>query len=468
MRFFQHSYWRRVWIFQEVALARHLLFTTRNGWLPWEDFDLTTCFAQEFIERLREGRVQKPIWLDRHAWEQMAWAFRDLQTFEQIRRARRKEHLHTNTGDMPETFGGWEISLIAGQRLVATDHKDYVYGLLGLSKLPIIPEYSVTKTVWDVYREYAEKWLEHYRQIPRSSSGFSPLAFLSMAGIGFSSSKADESSLSDYSSWAPNFPQLGKYTKTTKPGGLADSNITIFDDTTYAYVKNQSLFVSGFRIGLVTSTPVFGELGDAYYLPIVNYIADFLRRRNKYISGITPLQAFVQLIRPHDWSTRIDRTAILFSLAFLKWAHRARPLIPLEVEISPNWFENWFLHFFWEGADLDLEALGLKGTLHNIFQEDPDGLLSNFKETLNGCFNDFQGSWRFFEINDAYLGIIPASVRPGDCVYNLDGCGTPVVLRPNIDHFVFVGTATVAGLMHGEAAELVTLGGLELEKCEIR
>ena len=75
---------------------------------------------------------------------------------------------------------GWRISTLGGF-LQATDPRDHIYGLLGISKLPIKPNYTSTKSVKDVYAEYVSL-LEVVR---RRGNRFkpSPLNVLSSAGV---------------------------------------------------------------------------------------------------------------------------------------------------------------------------------------------------------------------------------------------------------------------------------------------
>ena len=74
------------------------------------------------------------------------------------------------------------LSVSAGD-LEATDPKDHIYGLLGITGIPIKPDYSTDKSVADVYVEYVVGFLEASRR-KRILDEMSPLIFLSHAGIG--------------------------------------------------------------------------------------------------------------------------------------------------------------------------------------------------------------------------------------------------------------------------------------------
>lgn len=64
-----------------------------------------------------------------------------------------------------------------------------------------------------------------------------------------------------------------------------------------------------------------------------------------------------------------------------------------------------------------------------------------------------------------YLGIGPASMREGDQVWILRGAKVPFILRPQVDgQFCLVGEAYVHGIMHGEAA---VNSGLKFRDIEI-
>ena len=64
---------------------------------------------------------------------------------------------------------------------------------------------------------------------------------------------------------------------------------------------------------------------------------------------------------------------------------------------------------------------------------------------------------RLFVTAKGYMGIAPATAEPGDAVCILFGSQTPMVLREEGDHWLFVGQAYIQGIMDGEALEGVNI-----------
>jgi hypothetical protein len=85
----------------------------------------------------------------------------------------------------------------AGSIRGASHPKDHVYGLLGLSSLRIVPDYS-NKSVGDVYAEYVSAVIEGDRE--------SGVFFLSEAGIRLFEND------SKLPSWIPNYPEISQGT----------------------------------------------------------------------------------------------------------------------------------------------------------------------------------------------------------------------------------------------------------------
>ncbi|KAG9500816.1 hypothetical protein J7337_006497 [Fusarium musae] len=75
---------------------------------------------------------------------------------------------------------------------------------------------------------------------------------------------------------------------------------------------------------------------------------------------------------------------------------------------------------------------------------------------------------RLFKTNDGYIGTMADDVQRGDVVCVLAGSEELAVLRPEEDHYLFVGCCFMIGLMSGEVSELLKLGKVKIEKIEIR
>ena len=51
------------------------------------------------------------------------------------------------------------------------------------------------------------------------------------------------------------------------------------------------------------------------------------------------------------------------------------------------------------------------------------------------------------------MGLGPDTIQEGDMICILLGCQVPVILRPNGEHYIFLGGAYIDGYMHGRAID---------------
>jgi hypothetical protein len=79
-----------------------------------------------------------------------------------------------------------------------------------------------------------------------------------------------------------------------------------------------------------------------------------------------------------------------------------------------------------------------------------------------------QMRWRLFSSRNGYLGFCPIKSLPTDNVYILKGSGNPMILREVDGCFNLVGTCYIAGLMDGEAREMIDAKKLQVELLYIR
>jgi hypothetical protein len=75
---------------------------------------------------------------------------------------------------------------------------------------------------------------------------------------------------------------------------------------------------------------------------------------------------------------------------------------------------------------------------------------------------------RMVKTEKGYLGPSHDNTRIGDRVHILLGCKTPVILRPIGDHFQFIGECYIHGIMRGEAMEDLKQGKYALETFSLR
>ncbi|KAG4285140.1 hypothetical protein FPRO06_06400 [Fusarium proliferatum] len=79
----------------------------------------------------------------------------------------------------------------------------------------------------------------------------------------------------------------------------------------------------------------------------------------------------------------------------------------------------------------------------------------------------FDGN-KLFTTEDGYIGTMPEDVLPGDVVCVLAASNELAVLRPEDDHYLFVGCCFMIGLMNGEISNFLASGKAKIEAIEIR
>jgi hypothetical protein len=72
-----------------------------------------------------------------------------------------------------------------------------------------------------------------------------------------------------------------------------------------------------------------------------------------------------------------------------------------------------------------------------------------------------------FETNSGYVGLGPQSLQKNDLVCVLYGGKVPFILRPDGDHYKFVGESYVHGFMEGEVIEMLRAGELKEQEFQI-
>lgn len=259
--FLSLNIWSRVWILQEFALARHLVLCHKSGSMPL----LVLTRAQAWFEKLRDCTVDVPAYVRADMWRfltSLHW-----NAMRPYLEARAYDKLDWPAPTDPlGAWPAWEV-LFKGGPLGASNPKDHVCGLLGITGIDISVDYSDETSVAAVSREVAAEWLKtwalHGEVIKSQSPVTCELYFLRYAGSRRQCLNAVCQSLS---SWAPNFSHRrhpeAKDTSVLLPPLDATADLDLIasrDACRGAYIKSDSLFVSGMIIDSVAE--VYWDLG---------------------------------------------------------------------------------------------------------------------------------------------------------------------------------------------------------------
>ncbi|GJC88666.1 hypothetical protein ColLi_11504 [Colletotrichum liriopes] len=146
-------YWKRIWILQEVVLAKNLLYLSPSAIIAGPVFELATECLFEALSKC--SMTIRPPFVSYSTWNFMvnnlgkapppAWLFNsfkaDLESIKAL-----PAHM---------------ISSFAPAPLRATDPRDYVYGLLGLMELAMAPDYN--RHTAEIYCEFVAACIEKSR-----------------------------------------------------------------------------------------------------------------------------------------------------------------------------------------------------------------------------------------------------------------------------------------------------------------
>ncbi|KAK0738152.1 heterokaryon incompatibility protein-domain-containing protein [Schizothecium vesticola] len=449
-----NPYWSRVWIFQEVVLAQRLLLATDRSVMDLAPMHLTMARLLILQGVINQGGMAKPGWVAPIVWTRFA-SDRYVRYINVMGVSYDKLRLPGAEADkvgFANLAQRWDLAFRCAIMYDATDPKDLIYGVLGLTNIDMKPDYSQDKTTHDVYCEFAETWLR-VAQLPSVTAstpefprGLKALKYLGYAGIGlFSPSKG-------LPSWAPNFAARASSTLYFGLTGRDDDTRAdeglFASDNSIAFIKGPSLFVRGMVVGKVlqvSEAPGGATQTDGR---MNSFFVDFKERHPVYITGTPPLQAIFRLVC-QDASPDVSRLTVLKASAFLL-THCGRSSGGFGATLSalgfsqpfigaaanPNVlgeFDIWFRDAFFPG--LSLEELPESGVIRCLLE----GLSGPMSKAL-----------------------------AGDLLCILKGCGVPVMLRKNGDHYTHISTCFVVGLMEGRNHEYAWAKEAAREDFEIR
>lgn len=493
------QYWQRVWIFQEIVLAQEALLICKSSCISLTDaIDRVFCW----FDLLELCDLSPPSFISPDLWQ-------SLISGSGLSRVTLTGHLDTwKRRRMEIPTLSWRIFYKAGS-LAATDPKDHVYGLLGVTGIDIRVDYSDQTSVAKVFHDVTAAWLKDYASQKGDTaaevavSGMKELWFLGLAGL---RRNCNHNSCRNFSSWAPNFPHFhhdrSDYVFFTKV--KADDGVFSYDQCLkMSYIQGPSLFVTGLSIDSVRETyPQVVKSSDIFGL-----VSDLFR---KHVSEFSELRPRRRLLRD------------LFEL--LCWSDLPNSILNARLHVSdPSSFEYlaFACAFVWAVLSggfqycTAIERLGLRsdtetGFLHSLretFLDLEEGFDEDYKEEGAGDFARNPSSWlqdlvdcevtgempkesklasccrrmttyietdglddcSLFRTSRGYFGLASKKIIVrGDLVCALKGYDSVACLRENGDHFLYVGDTKVQGMMEGQAAKLLKEGLAEVQQFELR
>lgn len=491
---FQLQYWRRVWILQEVALARNPLLFCKSSSLSFPD---TFSRVMAWFEALAYGRLPDPNFVSPAQWHYFTnedgLRYDLVSGHWQVWMSQHRKKDYTSSWfTMFNAFG-----------LDATEPKDYVYGMLGVMGIEMEVDYSERKSVAQVSHDMIAVWLERYQ---KSEQGEPPvhatLHFLPWAGLGRECTDAE---CQGFASWAPNPPHFKHGYSHALFFGKVNADFGVFSDqnSRITSIHGSSLFVSGVAIDSIkelhTSILEFKDLAPFLSAllsdPKNNFGVPAKRRRLlRHLFELLCWEDIPRLVyeaRLHISGPLVHEYlvyAYAFVLGVLEGGQSYSSMLEsLGLRMDS---ENGFMQSLRE-TFLDLGHDGGHRAGHEstscwlqdlmTFETTKElprnsklaqycqqmGIIRLLPEVLPPKVGRL-GSGIIFRTSGGYFGFGSWEAAVEDLACVLKGYRSIALLRKKSDHFLYVGEAKVHDMVHGEASELVTKGKSRIEEFELR
>jgi len=400
----RRPWWWRMWVIQEVAVAKSLVVICNGHHFSWERLLYTaqwiSLFGMDVMNAPEEEVEENP--------------FLPNITFKALYRWK-LEH-----GEPIPILGLLENA----SSCLASNPRDMIFSVLGLaSDIEALPDVnsehklvcSYERSVQEVYTDFAKVHIHTHN---------------SLDVITFS--RNYNGRIAGWPSWVPDWSTLRKSScfSLNKPPLRSAARLAI--DNSYVYqasggrhpefefLQGDTLRVSGIRVDTVT------QVGEPYFDPS------------------PPGEKFMRTIG--DWQT----------IAFGEGDRRA-----LDSYLGTEQTQ-------WEAFDrtitADVNLAGERSQRHERFlclhserlvtQDQRD----RWNKAMRAVYLRIQRRL-FFTTPGGRFGLGPWDTKAGDIVFVLLGCNVPVILRQDGDRWVFVGEAFVLGIMDGEMAETAERDG---------
>jgi len=339
----------------------------------------------------------------------------------------------------------WTIPHLCAQYSRASDPRDYIYGILGLTDLPIVPNYN--KSIYEVYHEYIMKRVESTKCID----------WFGFAGIGNFELESSEQNLP---SWIPDYARHASLPSSTNLTRLADANI--FDEAESAFeICSNTFFVHSIIGPRATQVQAqsFVEYSKELQISgrLLEFVIDPVQRFVTNGTGIHRLKAILDIMLVSDIQTNISYLKMAFSLIHLLGeiadSIERRQLYQEQLprrESLPRMLEHRISIFMPHCSSGEIRG----------FQSQIEASRDEWRNTtvIRHMLVQLQLRYRFIELEGGYLGIGPLYTKATDSVCVVHGCGKLLLVREYENYYKLVGECFVLGLMGGEMQELIRTG----------
>ncbi|WZH46924.1 heterokaryon incompatibility protein-domain-containing protein [Fusarium acuminatum] len=427
------AYWQRVWILQENILASTLFYITPNMSIEYGTLMNTCTMFNILSQTLSHERANKPDFVPTHIWYMFnPPRYTGFISLGNILRFGNASMLYSRKSKEEDLEEQRQIDIHLAQYaslLQATDPRDHVYGLLGLSSLPIKPDY--TKSVTEVYTDYLfDEKLSLIDIVLRLPPPRISGDVLSLCGIRLQTLKSigeppeiqNLQKGSNTFDWIQDYIRRIPFYATKIPSIWALFLVVmrmhrlVIDTPTMLLLQN---FIARLNLDIPESDRTQSGTPKYYQTPEIDGLSVMMcldGGNNPQLSMcISPLLGFKELDRSSTSSGSVQQP-------------------------TPHSFADHH------------EALEAR-----IFE-----VSSRLIFTLKRNYNT-----RIFETDEGYLGLGPQDCRVGDVICILDGYQDLVLLRKRGEQFVYVGPCMGYGISDMYIKRRVELGEVFVEAFDI-
>ena len=417
-KFFSRPWFQRLWIIQETVLSMNMTFMCGQECLTLEDLSLAAiCITDNNLDSLFD--VEQPA-----KDEPSESGCTRLRTIYQM-----MIDMHTQSG-RTSLLG----ALVDGRSSLATDPRDKVFGIMGMTSAfsTLYPDYE--STVADVYLEAARKTLDP------GSSPFRLFTLLCCVDHEQPSTRTP--------SWVPDW-SLARQTASFSYAGLGRGIYRAAGDsrTDWAYHPNgTSLLIHAFCFDTIVG---IGTLIDPNLQDLVN------KGTPTHSFVLESIEQVVENCRDTNWN-EFEAFWTTFVAGKDNSGVRKAPtdyaaIFALLIDTATGHSQSFS----------DQPKFARKLTLANLEKRRPNQIYRQmqvaFKAALKGR--------RFGTTSRGYMGLFPRGTTIGDQVCIISGGYVPFVLRPSGgDHsFLLVGECYQHGVMDGQMMQTADFRMQEIE-----
>ena len=442
------SWFQRTWVLQELVLARSATVLWGDAEIPWKHI-------------YAANRALTLYWPPRYV--EAGITLTRIETFIEIKRK-----CDSSTIDFLSALR-WTHGLHS------VDPHDKIYALLGIlseSKIEttaqvaklIEPDYS--KEVRLVYEEFALRIAQfgmtgdlirsvhHGRTLPQWTPESIP-------------------------SWVPDWARIPRRGRSYEPF------ITLFSEMGYEdtiAVGTGTKYLAGHSVKFANVEIVSEEAGHSDPIACLNIIADFWRSNmaRKLLSArrramTRPVAASAVSAPPVSNTSMVDDKCMIARFAeavtegsdAFSGGFNRQTSISMLCAILLCIFED-SKTFYDDNPQAYMTARIFLNALTD-YCGPPEKSYQHMYRNLLNSYLGLPEKQRLFVMDNNYVGLGPAAMRPGDVVKFLPGTCMPMVLRPQDNFYQLVGGCYVSGLMGISREELVSVcRDFEMEHIEIR